>query len=113
MTAVARKDDEIQSPTGIGLFCLLPVKTKVDEVNSHLVFANSKLIPVEGNKIADHSKPGIGFLGCVTDESLLDKVSPDVYIGNKQIGRVGDEYGTGTLEANVITKGSPNVFANG
>ena len=108
MTAVARKDDEIQSPTGIGLFCLLPVKTKVDEVNSHLVFANSKLIPVKGNKIAAHDKKG-----CSPDESLLDKVSPDVYIGNKQIGRVGDEYGTGTLEANVITKGSPNVFANG
>ena len=71
-------------------------------------FANSKLIPVKGNKIATHDKKG-----CSPDESLLDKVSPNVYIGNKQIGRVGDEYGTETDEANVITKGSPNVFANG
>jgi hypothetical protein len=108
MTAVARKDDEVQSPTGIGNRCVSPVKTKVDAVNSHSVFANSKLIPVKGNKIAAHNKKG-----CTPDESLLDKVSPDVYIGNKQIGRVGDEYGTGTDEANVITKGSSDVFANG
>lgn len=108
MTAVARKDDEVESPTGVGFQCKSPVKTKVGEVNSSSVFANNKLIPVKGNKIEPHNKAG-----CQPDESVLDKHSPNVFIGNKEIGRVGDEYATGTPEANKITKGSPNVFANG
>ena len=108
MPAIARKDDEVQSPTGTGTLCGSPVKTSVGEVNIVSVFANNKLIPVKGNKVAPHS-----LKGCKPDESVLDKHSPNVFIGNKEVGRVGDEYATSTPEANVITKGSPNVFANG
>ncbi|MDC3266478.1 hypothetical protein OAU13_00980 [bacterium] len=108
MPAVARKKDEVQSPTGTGVLCGSPVKTAVGEVNDVYVFANNKLIPVKGNKVEPHS-----LKGCSTDNSVLDKFSPNVFIGNKEIGRVGDEYATGTPEANIITKGSPNVFANG
>lgn len=108
MPAVARKDDQVQSPTGTGIQCKSPVVTKVGEVNGNSVYANGKLIVVKGNKIAPHNKAG-----CKPDESTLDKHSPNVYIGNKQIGRLGDEYATGTPEANKITQASPNVFANG
>lgn len=108
MPAVARKDDEVDSPTGTGTQCASPVKTKVDQVNSNQVFANGKLIVVKGNKIALHNKKG-----CTPDQSVLDKHSPNVFIGGKEIGRIGDEYATGTPEANKITKGSENVFANG
>lgn len=108
MTAVARKDDKVYSPTGTGPKCGSSVNTAVGEVNSRSVFANSKLIVVKGNKIAPHSKKG-----CVPDESVLDKYSPNVFIGGKEIGRKDDHYATGTDEQNVITEGSPNVFANG
>lgn len=108
MPAVAREKDEVQSPTGTGILCASPVKTAVGEVNSVSVFANNKLIPVKGNKVEPHS-----LKGCGPDESVLDKYSPNVFIGNKELGRVSDEYATETPEANVITKGSPNVFANG
>jgi hypothetical protein len=108
MPAIARKDDLVKSPTGVGSQCASPVDTAVGEVNSNSVFANNKLIPVKGNKVAPHN-----LKGCKPDESTLDKYSPNVFIGNKELGRIGDEYATGTTEANVITKGSPNVFANG
>ena len=108
MSAVARKDDKVYSPTGIGLLCGNPVNTAVGEVNSSSVLANNRLIVVKGNKIAPHKKKG-----CEPDESVLDKYSPNVFIGGKEIGRKGDHYATGTPEQNTITEGSPNVFANG
>jgi hypothetical protein len=108
MPAVARKADKVNSPTGTGTRCASPVVTAVGEVNSNFVFANNKLIPVKGNKVEPHT-----LKGCGPDESVLDKHSPNVYIGNKQVGRLGDEYATGTPEANIIAQGSPNVFANG
>ena len=108
MSAVARKNDKVLSPTGIGAACANPVITAVGEVNSSSVFANGKLMVVKGNKIAPHKRKG-----CGPDESVLDKHSPNVFIGGKEIGRKGDHYGTGTPEQNTITEGSPNVFANG
>lgn len=108
MPAIARKNDQVQSPTGTGVLCGSPVVTAVDEVNSKSVYANNKLIPVKGNKVKPHS-----LKGCGPDQSVLDKYSPNVFIGNKEVGRLGDEYATGTPEANVIKQGSPNVFANG
>ena len=108
MSAVARKDDKVHSPTGVGLRCGNPVDTAVGEVNSSSVFANSKLMVVKGNKIAPHKRKG-----CEPDESVLDKHSPNVFIGGEEIGRKDDHYATGPPEQNTITKGSPNVFANG
>lgn len=108
MTAVARKGDKVYSPTGEGTRCGNPANTMVGEVNSRSVFANSKLIPVKGNKVEPHKKKG-----CDPDESVLDKYSPNVFIGGLEIGRKDDHYATGTDEQNVIIEGSPNVFANG
>lgn len=108
MPAVARKNDKVQSPTGVGFRCGNPVTTSVGEVNSSSVFANDKLIVVKGNKVSPHNRKG-----CVLDESVLDKHSPNVFIGNKELGRKDDHYATGTEEENVIKDGSPNVFANG
>ena len=102
MPAVARKNDEVTSPTGSGPGCALPLKTTVDEVNSVNVYANNILIPVKGNLVHPHPLPG-----CIpVDESVLTTYSPTVYIGNKQLGRIGDAY-----DDNIITKGSPDTFA--
>ena len=108
MPAVARKGDRVQSPTGKGNQCANPLDVAVDEVNSSNVFANNKLIPIKGNKVQLHP-----LKGCKPDKSVLDKHSMNVFIGNKELGRLNDEYGTGTPEANIIKEGSPNVFANG
>jgi ribosomal protein L27 len=102
MPAISRKGDTVMSPDGVGRDCARPVETAVDEVNGNSVFANNILIVVQGNKIAPHNKGG-----CDPDESVLSTFSPNVFIGNKNVGRIGDQYGD-----NTITQGSPNVFAN-
>ena len=90
------------SPDGTGRDCARPVETSVDECNSKQVYVNNKLVVVKGNKIAPHNKGG-----CSPDESVLSTFSPNVYIDQKEIGRIGDKYGD-----NIITQGSSNVFAN-
>lgn len=108
MSAVSRKDDKVYSPTGAGPRNSTSMETKVGEVNTVSVLANNKLIVVKGNKVAPHPKKGGS-----PDESVLDKYSPNVFIGGKEVGRKDDHYGTGTPEQNTITEGSPDVFANG
>jgi hypothetical protein len=101
MPAVSRQGDSVLSPDGSGYKCRMPLKTNVDEVNSAKVYANSILIVVQGNKVAPHNKSG-----CSLDESTLSSFSSKVFIGNKGIGRIGDKYND-----NVVTQGSPTVFA--
>ena len=101
MPAVARKDDTVLSPDGTGYKCRMPMKTNVDQVNSNKVYANNILIVVQGNRVAAHNKSG-----CIPDTSTLSSCSSKVFIGNKGIGRIGDEYSD-----NTITQGSPTVFA--
>ncbi len=102
MPAISTKGDTVMSPDGTGRDCARPIETAVDECNSSNVFVNSKLVVVQGNKIAPHNKGG-----CDPDESVLSTFSPNVFIGNRNLGRIGDQYGD-----NTITQGSPNVFAN-
>ena len=101
MPAVARKDDTVLSPDGSGYKCRMPLKTNVDEVNSDKVYANNILIVVQGNQVALHNKSG-----CIPDTSTLSSYSSKVFAGNKGIGRIGDQYSD-----NIITQGSPTVFA--
>lgn len=101
MPAVARANDAVLSPDGSGKACRFPLKTKVGEVNGNNVYANGKLIVVQGNKVAPHTKSG-----CVLDESVLSSYSTKVFIGGKGIGRIGDQYGN-----NLIVQGSQTVFA--
>ena len=101
MPAVSRKDDSVLSPDGAGYKCRMPLKTNVDEVNSNNVYANNILIVVQGNQVALHNKSG-----CIPDTSTLSSFSSKVFAGNKGIGRIGDQYSD-----NIITQGSPTVFA--
>ena len=104
MPAVARKDDEVLSPTGSGVGCSSPLTIAVDEVNSASVYADNILIVVEGNLVKPHPLPGCTSV----DKSVLSTYSPNVFIGNKKVGRKGDMYND-----NEIKKGSSDVFANG
>ena len=102
MPAVARIDDSVLSPDGAGYKCYNPMQTSVDEVNSNSVYANGILIVIDGNRVASHPKPP----NCDPDLSTLSSYSSVVFIGGKGVGRIGDVYGN-----NLITKGSPSVFA--
>ena len=101
MPAVSRQGDSVLSPDGSGFKCRMPLKTNVDEVNSNNVYANNILIVVQGNKVALHNKSG-----CIPDTSTLSSFSSKVFAGNKGVGRIGDQYSN-----NIITQGSPTVFA--
>jgi len=101
MPAVSRQGDSVLSPDGTGYKCRMPMETTVGEVNSNEVYVNGILIVVQGNQIAPHPKSG-----CVPDESTLSSSSSKVFAGNKGIGRIGDQYSD-----NIITQGSPTVFA--
>jgi len=102
MPAVSRQGDSVLSPTGSGFKCRMPLKTTVGEVNSVKVYVNSILVVVQGNKVTPHPLPGCTPI----DEATLSTFSSRVFVGGKGIGRIGDLYND-----NVITQGSPTVFA--
>ena len=101
MPAVSRQGDSVLSPDGTGFKCRMPMKTSVGQVNSNEVYVNSILIVVQGNLVAPHPKSG-----CIPDTSTLSSYSSTVFAGNLGIGRIGDQYSD-----NIITQGSPTVFA--
>jgi hypothetical protein len=101
MPAISREGDSVLSPDGSGYKCRMPKETSVGECNPNSVYANGKLIVVEGNTITPHPKSG-----CSNDDSTLSSYSSKVFIGGKGVGRIGDAYGN-----NTITQGSPSVFA--
>jgi len=103
MPAVARKSgtDSVLSKTGTGKRCPKPVDTKTDEGSSD-VFSNGIGVVKQGDKVAPHKKSG-----CDPDESVMTIQSPTVYANGKQLARIGDKY----TPDNIITSGSPNVFA--
>jgi uncharacterized Zn-binding protein involved in type VI secretion len=101
MPSIARQGDSVLSPDGTGYKCRVPMQTSCGEANTNNVTANGILIVVSGNKVAPHPKSG-----CQPDTSSLSSFSATVTIGGKGVGRIGDSYGD-----NVITQGSPNVFA--
>jgi len=108
MPSISRAGDTVLSPDGRGKNCAFPLKTSVGftpgvEVNDKLVRVNGLLVPVEANMVAPHPKRG-----CSLDTSTLTTYSSTVRIGGKGIARIGDKYGD-----NIITKGSPTVFAGG
>ena len=101
MPAVSRQGDSVLSPDGSGFKCRMPLKTSVGQVNSSSVYVNGILIVVQGNTVAPHPKSG-----CIPDTSTLRSFSSTVFAGNLGIGRIGDQYSD-----NIITQGSPTVFA--
>jgi uncharacterized Zn-binding protein involved in type VI secretion len=103
MPAIARVGDTVLSPDGAGKNCAFPLQVAIIVANDKVVRANGALIPVLNNPVPPHSKTG-----CDPDTSVLTSVSSTVRIGGVGVGRIGDKYGN-----NIITQGSPNVFAGG
>lgn len=103
MPSVARLGDTVLSPDGTGYHCAFPMETATGEANDKNVKANGIAVCVEGNLVAAHPKGG-----CDPDESTVSSFSSTVKIGGKGVARIGDMLGN-----NIITQGSPNVFAGG
>ena len=109
MPRVARGDavDSVRSAHGSGPLCPDPLTTSTDK-RSPDVRANFIGVVRRTDKVTPHTA-----LGCGTEAPGLTTHSPDVFANNLHIGRLGDDYRTGgDGGSNIITSGSPDVFAN-
>jgi uncharacterized Zn-binding protein involved in type VI secretion len=105
MPAVARANgtDSVFSRTGTGRGCRAPITTSTGS-GSPTVFVGGIPVVIRGNTVALHPAQG-----CGPDLSTLTASSSTVFANGQGIGRIGDEY----TSDNVITSGSPTVFAGG
>jgi hypothetical protein len=103
MPAVHRVTDTVLSPNGTGKDCERPMEIAQDKGNGSNVFAENLLIVNQGIVVAPHNKPGCN----TTDQDPLSTHSSTVFIGNRGIARIGDQYGD-----NIATKGSSTVFSS-
>lgn len=101
MPAVARKNGADTVSTGHGCD-----STTVTNQGSNNVFVNNLGVVRLGDLNQTHDVPSGD--SCVPHSVALSTASPNVYANNIRIGRKGDSYG-----GEVLTSGSPNVFANG
>jgi uncharacterized Zn-binding protein involved in type VI secretion len=101
MPSIARTGDKVLSPDGTGKNCNAPMQTACGPGNSKMVRANGILIVHRGLPVAPHPRSG-----CVPDTSTLSTFSSTVRINGQGVGRIGDKYGN-----NIVTQGSPSVFA--
>jgi len=69
------------------------------------VYANNILIDVVGAPTVSHPFPPDP--PCAPHTANLNAGSPDVYINNIKVGRIGD-----SADAGAMTTGSPDVYAN-
>ena len=73
------------------------------QTGSSNVLANNIAVHRVGVSNTDH-----GYILCIPHSTILDTGSPDVYVNNQPVGRIGDSYSCGVK----VNAGSPNVIAN-
>lgn len=101
MPKVARKGGADTVSTGHGCD-----STTVTNQGSNDVFVNNIGVVRIGDLNQTHDIPSGD--SCVPHNVALSTASPNVFANLRRIGRLGDLYGS-----EVITSGSPNVYANG
>lgn len=106
MPAAARGNsiDTVASPDGTGVCCALP-STQSTDVCSSTVFYNNIGAVRQHDAMIVHLFDGPC---CNPHAPTLPSASPNVFIENKQAGRLGDAYGGD----HPISSGSPDVFIN-
>ena len=110
MPAVARGDsqDTVQSAHGTGVGCPSPLTTSTNECSTD-VFVNGIGIVRKDDKSTTHTA-----LGCGSESPQLSTYSLDVFANGLNIADIGDNYKkAGDGGDNLITSGSPDVYANG
>lgn len=99
MPKVVRETD----PLSTGHGCT-GTTTLASHGQSPTVFANNLACAVPGAPTVVHTIGGI----CVPHVAHLNAGSPNVFVENKPLGRVGD-----SADAGAMSNGSPDVYANG
>ena len=101
MSKVVRVGDSLS--TGHG--CTGTTTIASSNQTSTNVYANNILIDVVGAPTVSHPFPPDP--PCAPHTANLNAGSPDVYINNIKVGRIGD-----SADAGAMTTGSPDVYAN-
>ena len=108
MPAIARANgvDSVFSQTGFGRGCRAPMipRPRTGPATYTGVLVGGSPVVLEGDAVGSHPR-----VGCSPDTSTLDKFSSTVFINNKKVGRIGDEY----TSDNIITSGFEKVFVGG
>lgn len=109
MPPVARKSgtDTVNTVHGAvgGNRCNSSPTTVATDAGSSNVFCNN----IGTVRLTDAVQSHNNGSSCSAHAPGLASASPNVFVNNKAIGRLGDTYGCGAT----ITSGSSNVFANG
>ena len=109
MPAIARANgvDSVFSQTGFGRGCRAPMipRPSTGPATYTDVLVGGNPVVLEGDTVSPHPRLGCGG----NDPSTLDKFSFTVFINNKRVGRIGDEYSPD----NIITSGFEKVFVGG
>lgn len=102
MPPVARGNgtDSVFSKTGSGKDCVSPLTTATDICSDDVFFNTIGAVRI-GDAVANHAAGG-----CSPDMSTLTSSSGSVFVNNKGVARIGDQY-TGD---NTITSGSSDIF---
>ena len=100
MPAVSRKGDSLTT----GHICTST--TNLDTPGQGTCFANSILIARVSDPTVSHPFPPLP--PCAPHVANVNAGSPNVFVENKAIARIGDSTDSGAM-----TSGSGNVFANG
>ena len=100
MPAVARLND----PTTTGHGCDGTTTVVGPTGASAKVYADGKPVECKGNPTAAHTIPAGAI--CVPHDAVINVGSSTVFVGGKQLARVGDSTDGGS-----ITSGSSSVFA--
>ncbi|OUV99828.1 MAG: hypothetical protein CBD16_07300 [Betaproteobacteria bacterium TMED156] len=95
MPNVARVGDAVTNHT--------PCDSPQCQTGSQNVLANHISVHRVGDSNTDH-----GYILCIPHSTNLTSGSPDVYVNNQPIARIGDDYSCGVK----VNSGSPNVIAN-
>lgn len=107
MPAVARGDgvDSVHSACGTGVNCASPMTTATNECSGDVITNDIGTVR-KGDVVQPHPK-----IGCGTDmdTAVISTHSPDVFVNDMNMARVGDKY---LSPENTITSGSGNVFCN-
>ena len=99
MPLLCRKGDTLNTGHGCDS------TTVLDTPGQGTVFANSILVARVTDPTVSHQVPaGI----CVPHTQVVNAGSPNVFVENKAVARIGD-----STDAGAMTSGSGNVFANG
>jgi uncharacterized Zn-binding protein involved in type VI secretion len=102
MPAIARQGDT--TTTGHGCDGTTTITGPTGAVAK--VYANNIAIECKGNPTAPHTI--LAGIVCVSHDAVINVGSGNVFVGNKEVARVGDSTDGGTIQAYA----SPTVFAN-